>query len=74
MTRYETIIELGDKFVKLIGKGFVPVHLLDWKVYYEAYLEEKQVQKSKRQAVLTLMAKYPISEKHLYQIIKFMEN
>ena len=42
MSRYETIKNLGDDFVKLIGKGLVPVHLLDWKMYYESYLKEAE--------------------------------
>jgi len=40
MTRYETITALGDTFVKLMGKSFIPVHILEYKLYYEAYLKD----------------------------------
>ena len=43
MTRYETIAGLGANFIKLMGKGLIPTHILDWKVYYEAYLTEMEI-------------------------------
>lgn len=45
MTRYETINSLGAEFMKLTGKGLIPLHILDWKVYYESYLEEMDYQR-----------------------------
>ena len=47
MTRYETITSLGDDFMKLMGKNLIPVHILDWKVYYEAYVKELIILQSK---------------------------
>lgn len=79
MTRYQTITNLGDSFLSLMGKGIIPVHLLDWKVYYEAYLtylkdERKSfIKVRKREVVATVAAHYNISERMLFKVIAFME-
>ncbi|MXN91294.1 hypothetical protein GR160_08635 [Flavobacterium sp. Sd200] len=79
MTRYETITALGDNFIKLMGKSLVPVHLLDWKVYYEAYLKELECQKKyfkkvrKTAVVATVADNYNISERSMFNVIAFME-
>ena len=80
MTRYETITALGDDFVKLISKGLVPVHLLDWKVYYEAYLRESEKQRLKHGKVrkthvaCTIADDFKISERSIFTVIAFMES
>ena len=80
MTRYETITGLGDDFVKLISKGLVPVHLLDWKVYYEAYLRESEKQRQKHGKVrkthvaCTIADDFKISERSIFTVIAFMES
>lgn len=72
MTTYETIIKQEQNILNLISIGVVPVQILDWKVYYEAYLEEiNRVKKS--EAVMIVGAKYDISCRMMYYIIKFME-
>jgi hypothetical protein len=79
LTRYQTITSLGDSFLTLMGKGIIPVHLLDWKVYYEAYLnrlkEERKtfIKVRKREVVATVAAHYNISERMLFKVIAFME-
>jgi hypothetical protein len=79
MTRYESIINLGDNFVKLISRSLIPVHLLDWKVYYEAYLKESDLQKQrhgkvrKTHVACTIADDYKISERSMFTIIAFME-
>lgn len=79
MTRYETIVNLNDNFVKLMSTGLIPVHLLDWKVYYEAYLQELEVQKrnsykiKKTEAVETVAVNYDISKRQMFYVISFME-
>ncbi|MFP9098909.1 hypothetical protein ACLI09_07635 [Flavobacterium sp. RHBU_24] len=79
MTRYESIISLGDNFIKLISKGLIPTHVLDWKVYYEAYLKEmdilqKQHGKPKKTRACGHVADdYKISERCMFSIIAFME-
>lgn len=79
MTRYETILSLGDDFIKLMGKNIIPVHILDWKVYYEAYLKEKDVLektygKNKKTRAATVVADtFKISERNIFKIIAYME-
>jgi len=80
MNRYETILSLGDNFIKLMGKSLIPVHVLDWKVYYEAYLKQtellnKQYGKPKKTWAAGMVAEeYKISERQMFKIISFMEN
>lgn len=79
MTRYETIKSLGDTFIKLMGKGLVPVHILDWKVYYEAYLKQADVllkehgKPKKTKAAGITAATYNISDRTIFNVIAFME-
>lgn len=79
MTRYETIVSLKDDFIKLMGKNLIPVHILDWKTYYESYLQEIDYQKKnytkpiKEEAVMTVATRYDISRRSMYYVISFME-
>jgi hypothetical protein len=79
MTRYESITSLGENFIKLISKGLIPAHILDWKVYYEAYRKEmdalqKQYGKPKKtRAAGNVADSYKISERCMFSIIAFME-
>lgn len=79
MTRYDTINALGDNFIKLMGKSLIPIHILDWKVYYEAYLKEQEHQKKhftkvrKTNVVATVADNYNISERSMFSVIAFME-
>ena len=79
MTRYETINNLGDNFVKLMGKSLIPVHVLDWKVYYEAYLKQSDLicrefgKPKKTRAAGITAAMYNISDRTMYNVIAFME-
>lgn len=79
LTRYERIIHLGDTFLQLIAQGFVPAHILDWKVYYEAYLTEATMLKTrygrskKTRAAGNVADTYKISERCMFSIIAFME-
>ncbi|MFP9114922.1 hypothetical protein ACLI1A_13380 [Flavobacterium sp. RHBU_3] len=79
LTRYESITALGDNFLKLIAQGFIPTHILDWKVYYEAYLTEAEALKKqygrtkKTRAAGNVADTYKISERCMFSIIAFME-
>lgn len=79
LTRYEHITGLGDVFLKLIAQGFIPTHILDWKVYYEAYLTEAETLKKqhgrskKTRAAGNVADTYKISERCMFSIIAFME-
>ena len=79
MTRYEKITSLKDEFLSLMKLGFIPSQLLAWKVYYEAYLEEKNNLKKlhgkamKNEAVEITAAYYKVSSRSIYRVIQFME-
>jgi len=80
MTRYETIQQLGEEFITLISKGFIPIHLLDWKVYYEAYLKETDLRKQRQAKVrkthvaCAIADEYNISERTMFTVIAFMQS
>lgn len=79
MSRYETISNLGDDLIKLMGKGIIPVHILDWKVYYEAYVKQKESllkeygKPRKTWAAGMVADEYDISERTMFSVISFME-
>jgi hypothetical protein len=79
MTRYETIQGLGDDFMKLMARNIIPVHILDWKVYYEAYLKEAEAlntRYTKRQKTIAariVADEYKISPRTMFNVIAFME-
>ena len=79
MTRYETILGLGDDFMKLMARNIIPVHILNWKVCYEAYLKEKDAlenkygKNKKTRAAGNVCDDYKISERNMFYIIAFME-
>ena len=79
MTRYETLISLGEDFVKLVGKNLIPVHVLDWKILYEAYLKEteyhtKYFKKVRKTHMIQLVAEnYDITERTMFNVVSFME-
>ncbi|RYD77136.1 MAG: hypothetical protein EOP55_09970 [Sphingobacteriales bacterium] len=79
MTRYEVITGLGDQLGLLMAKSLIPVHILDWKVYYETYLNEAAKYKllhgkTGKTYVAGLVAdEYNLSERTVFSIIAFME-
>jgi len=72
MSRYETILNLKETFFKLINAGLIPIHLMDWKVYYEAYVQQCEKDKP-HEAACMVAANYDISRRHLYKIIAYMK-
>ena len=79
MTRYDTILSLGDEFMHLVRQKLIPVHVPHWKVYYEAWLKEKEMSLnsanriSKTQAASNVAGHFDITERTLYNVIAFME-
>ncbi|RZJ63157.1 MAG: hypothetical protein EOO45_21815 [Flavobacterium sp.] len=79
MTRYEVMIGLGDQLGILTAKSLIPVHLLEWKQYYETYLSEAAKYrlnhgKTGKTYVAGLVAdEFNISERTVFSIIAFME-
>ena len=80
MTRYETIQSQQENILTLINKKFIPIHILDWKVYYEAYVQEMELLKNnfskptKEEAIQSVMIRYDLSRKTVFNIINFMES
>lgn len=72
MSRYETITSLGDDFLKLINAGIVSVHLLDWKVCYEAYLQYMEKEKHS-EAINLVAAHFDVSRRQTERIIAYMK-
>ena len=72
MSRYETILSLNENFLLLINKGLVPVHLLDWKVYYESYIEHCKIHK-KYEAANIVAAHYDVSQRQMRRIVAYMK-
>jgi len=62
-----------------MGKSLIPVHVLDWKVYYEPYLKQtetvtSQYGKLKKTPAADLTAEtYSVSESSMFTVIAFME-
>lgn len=79
MTRYETLINLQESFMQLVAKNIIPVHVLDWKVYYEAYLKETEYHKKyfkkvrKTHMIQQVAENYNITERTMFNVVAFME-
>lgn len=79
MNRYETIASLGESFINLTGMGLMPVHIMDWKLYYEAFLKEMEYERRhfkrprKTHAAGCVAEQYGITERTVFKIIAFME-
>ena len=70
---YIKLIENDTNFLVLLRKGVIPLIVLDYKCYYESYLNElKKV--SKTQAITNVAEDYNKSERTIRRAIKFMSN
>lgn len=70
---YEVIkrIENNMDFTILLKKGIIPLSVLSKKCYYERYLQER-LQTSKMQSITNTSEEFRISQKTVYNAIKFM--
>ena len=79
MTTYQTILNLGDNLLLLMNKSIIPITVLDYKVYYEAYLQQVEIQSGKDKKikkidiVSTVAENFKVSERLIYKVIAFME-
>lgn len=64
-------IENDTTFIKLIELGVIPINVLDKKVYYERYLQERR-KESKMQSVTNVSEEYGVSESTVRRAIKYM--
>jgi len=73
MTKYEIILDTEDVIIKLLNIGIVSIKLLDWKVYYEFYLQECTRYKPS-EAINMVAANYRISKRQMQRIVAYMES
>ena len=71
---YELItkIENDSTFLNLLRKGLIPLSVLDRKCYYERYTLELKTN-TKMQSISNAAEEYNVSERTIYNAIKFME-
>ena len=80
MNRYQIITSQEQTIISLMGIGIIPVQFLDWKVYYEEYLQqledlEKENTKAlKGEAMGYVAIKYNLSERQVQRVVKWMES
>lgn len=64
-------IENDTTFIKLIELGVIPINVLDKKVYYERYLQERR-KEGKMQSITNVSEEYGVSEITVRRAIKYM--
>lgn len=65
-------IENDTMFMLLLKKGIIPISILNYKCYYEKYLQELKTVK-KVQAIANASEDYNVHENTIRNAIKFME-
>ena len=73
MTTYEILISFENNlsFLNLLKKGVIPLSVLDKKVYYEYYLNERKTT-NKAQSITNTSEEYKVSERTIIRAIDFM--
>ncbi len=74
-TTYQFIkrIENNQDFLTMLKKGFIPLSLLDKKVYYEYWKDDFKKTKSKTQSILNTSEEYDKAEITIRRAINIME-
>ena len=72
---YELIKQTEDEilFLNLLRKGLIPISVMDKKVYYEHYLNERK-KNGKMQAITNTAEEYNVSERTIRRALEVMEN
>jgi len=77
-SRYEQLLKID--LLMLVRRGFVPVHLMDWKQIYETYLNELQLAKKNKTigsvgvAQQATADEFKLSLRHIQNVINYMTN
>jgi len=71
VNRYEVIKSISN-INRLYLLGILQIHLMDWVVIYEYYLIERQTNK-KLQSYTNTAENYRLSERHIMNIVSWME-
>ena len=74
MTIYEilNVFENDLNFLNLLRKGVIPLSVLDKKVYYEYYINERKTT-NKSQSITNTSEEYKVSERTIIRAINFMD-
>lgn len=69
-TRYEQLNNID--LLMLVRRGFISLHILDWKIFYEKYLQEYDLTGSKMQAYSNVAEDYNVSIDTIKRAVKYM--
>ena len=72
---YELIkkIENTPDFLSMLKKGWIPITILDKRIYYEFYKQEFEACGNSWEAIIRTSDNYKVSESTIRRAIKFME-
>ena len=74
VNRYETL-KKTENFKTLIALGVIPITTFDWLTIYEWYLNERKLNTKMQSYQNTADSRKPaVSEKHVRNIVKWMES
>ena len=65
------VFENDLNFLNLLRKGVIPLSVLDKKVYYEYYLNQR-ITTNKAQSITNTSEEYKVSERTIIRAIDFM--
>lgn len=76
MVKYELLSKLQELpyYNQLLKQGVVPITLVDYKVIYEWYLQEKSSGTKGGQLITNVGEEFKIGDRTVYAIIKSMES
>lgn len=74
MTVYEILLSemKTPNFLHLIKSGIIPITIMDYKMYYEMYLSEKQKGIGKMQSISNVASEFNCSERTVRNAIEVM--
>lgn len=72
MVNYDFLKKIDNRlFLDLVRRGIIPIHIMDYLVVYETYLQQNT--ENKKSVAITYCAeKYNCSERTIHNIINFM--
>lgn len=72
MVNYDFLKNIDNRlFLELVRRGVIPVHIMDYMVVYETYLQ--QLTENKKSVAITYCAeRYNCSERTIHNIVNFM--
>lgn len=71
-TRYETLKRID--LVKLVRRGILSVHLLDYITFYESFLKDYEITNRKYQSYENVAEDYKVSFDTIRNAVKYMKS